>query len=56
MSPTWGIFVLWMVAVVTGLIDRACDDIWDDNWWRTGVIIVVGYLTFATIARHGVAW
>ena len=56
MSPTWGIFLLWMVAVVTVLIDKACDDIWRTNWWRSGVIIVVGYLAFSAIARHGVAW
>ena len=56
MSPTWGIFVLWAVAVVAGMIDRAADDIWGENWWRSAVIFGFGYIAFSTIARHGVAW
>ena len=55
-SPAWGVFTLWMVAAAIHLIDRACDDIWGTNWWRSMAIIVVGYLAFSTIALHGVAW
>ena len=56
MSPALGVFVLWMVAAAIHLIDRACDDIWGTNWWRSMAIILVGYVAFSTIALHGVAW